>query len=167
MNATVHIRYCRRCIMPETKPDLFIDAEGVCNACRSYERRQAIDWTRRGQELMEILDRYRSTDKTNYDCIVPVSGGKDSTYQTLKMLELGMNPLCINSTTDQLSPIGRRIIPGLRKPSKASQASAKSANPVGIRNSTGSHDDRPTPHMLSAFVFVGDCLFISFMGFCG
>jgi N-acetyl sugar amidotransferase len=110
-----HIRYCRRCIMPDTKPDLFIDAEGVCNACRSYERRQAIDWTKRRQELLEILHRYRSVNRSNYDCIVPVSGGKDSTYQALKMLELGMNPLCVNSTTDQLSPIGRRNIENLKR----------------------------------------------------
>jgi N-acetyl sugar amidotransferase len=112
---TRYIRYCRRCVMPETKPDLFIDAEGVCSACRNYERRQAVDWDARRGELVAILERYRSRDGRNYDCVVPVSGGKDSTFQTLKMLELGMNPLCVNGTTDKLSPIGRRNIENLQR----------------------------------------------------
>ena len=109
------IRYCQRCIMPDTKPDLFFDAEGVCSACRSFERRSDSDWEVRKQELVSILDRYRSKEGSNYDCIVPVSGGKDSTFQTLRMLELGMNPLCITATTDQLSALGRRNIENLKK----------------------------------------------------
>ena len=109
------IRYCKRCVMPETKPDLYIDNEGVCSACRSFEQRKAVDWGKRRQELLAILNRYRSRDGSNYDCIVPVSGGKDSHYQTIRMLELGMNPLCVTATTDMLSPIGRRNIENLKR----------------------------------------------------
>lgn len=109
------IRYCRRCIMPETKPDLFIDAEGICSACRSFEQRKEVNWDVRKQELESILGRYRSKDGKNYDCIVPVSGGKDSTFQALRMLELGMNPLCVTATTDHLSDLGRRNIENLKK----------------------------------------------------
>jgi N-acetyl sugar amidotransferase len=101
--------------MPETKPDLFIDAEGICSSCRSFERRTAVDWGVRKRELQEILDRYRSRDGRGYDCIVPVSGGKDSTFQTLRMLELGMNPLCVTATTDHLTGLGRRNIENLKK----------------------------------------------------
>ena len=108
------IRYCSRCVMPETKPDLFIDADGVCNACHSYQRRAIVDWDARRRELTAILERYRSHDGSNYDCVVPVSGGKDSTFQTLKMLELGMRPLCVNGATDKLSDIGRRNIDNLK-----------------------------------------------------
>ncbi|MEB3828474.1 N-acetyl sugar amidotransferase [Phormidium sp. CCY1219] len=108
------IRYCNRCVMPETKPDLFIDAEGVCSACRYIEKRQAVDWKSRKQELLEVLGRYKSKNGSNYDCIVPVSGGKDSHFQVIRMLELGMNPLCITSTTDKLSDIGRRNIENLK-----------------------------------------------------
>ncbi|MBI4511829.1 MAG: N-acetyl sugar amidotransferase [Deltaproteobacteria bacterium] len=108
------IRYCRRCVMPETKPDLFIDAEGICSACRNYERRKEIDQASRKQELQKILERYRSKNGSNYDCIVPVSGGKDSHYQALRMRELGMNPLCVTATTDKLSPLGRRNIENLK-----------------------------------------------------
>jgi N-acetyl sugar amidotransferase len=100
--------------MPATKPDLHIDGAGVCSACRSYEHRAEIDWDLRASELQSILDRYRSHDGSNYDCVIPVSGGKDSTYQVLRMLELGMNPLCVTSTTDKLSDIGRRNIENVK-----------------------------------------------------
>jgi len=63
---------------------------------------------------MEILERYRSKDGSNWDCIIPVSGGKDSHFQTIKMLELGMNPLCVTGTTCDLSEIGRRNIENLK-----------------------------------------------------
>jgi len=109
------IRYCTRCLLPETKPDLQLDAQGVCSACRCFEQRPQIDWEKRRQELISILDRYRSQDGTNYDCIVPVSGGKDSTFQVLKMLELGMNPLCVTATTDDLSALGRKNIENIKK----------------------------------------------------
>jgi N-acetyl sugar amidotransferase len=101
--------------MPETKPDLLIDEEGVCSACRSFETRQAVDWGARKTELLKILDRYRSRDGSDYDCIVPVSGGKDSHYQTIRLLELGMNPLCVTATTCMLSDIGRRNIENLKQ----------------------------------------------------
>lgn len=100
--------------MPSTKPDLQFDAEGVCSACRSYEHRAHVDWDARRRELDVVLAEYRSKDGSNYDCIVPVSGGKDSTCQTLRMLELGMNPLCVTATTDQLSDLGRRNIENLK-----------------------------------------------------
>ena len=100
------IKYCKRCCLPSTKPHLSFDEEGICNACRNYENRKSVDWDERKAELMEILDRYRSKDHSNWDCIIPVSGGKDSTYQVITMLELGMNPLCVTATTCDLTPIG-------------------------------------------------------------
>jgi len=107
--------YCKKCVMPSTKPDLHIDEEGVCNACRSYENRKEVDWDLRKKELLQILDRYRSKDGTNWDCIVPVSGGKDSTFQVVQMLQLGMNPLCVTATTCDLTEIGRRNIENIKK----------------------------------------------------
>jgi N-acetyl sugar amidotransferase len=108
------IQYCQRCVMPDTKPDLFIDGEGVCSACRSFEGRGDVDWDARMDELRALLDRYGSPEGSNYDCLIPVSGGKDSTYQVLRILELGKNPLCVTATTDKLSPIGRRNIENLK-----------------------------------------------------
>ncbi len=100
--------------MPHTKPDLHIDDDGVCNACRSFEARKQVDWESRKIELLQVVDRYRSKDGSNWDCIVPVSGGKDSTYQVVRMLQLGMNPLCVNATTCDLSDIGRRNLDNLK-----------------------------------------------------
>jgi len=100
--------------MPNTRPDLQLDTEGICNACRSYERRKVINWDERKKELLQILEKYRQSDDSNWDCIVPVSGGKDSTYQVVRMLQLDMNPLCVTSTTCDLSDIGRKNIENLK-----------------------------------------------------
>ncbi|WP_271008561.1 N-acetyl sugar amidotransferase [Paucibacter sp. B51] len=108
------LKYCSRCVMPHTKPDLHIDEDGVCNACRAYEQRREVDWDARRVELMNLLQRYRRNG-SNWDCIVPVSGGKDSTYQVIRMLQLGLNPLCVTSSTCDLSEIGRRNIENLKR----------------------------------------------------
>lgn len=108
------IKYCKKCVMPNTKPNLRFDEEGVCNACRNFENRKEINWEERKKSLEKILNRCRSKDGSNWDCIIPVSGGKDSTFQVIKMLELGMNPLCVTSTTCNLTEIGRRNIENLQ-----------------------------------------------------
>ena len=100
--------------MPDTKPDLKLDEQGVCNACRAYERRKEVDWDARRAELPALLDKYRSKNGSNWDCIVPVSGGKDSTFQVIRMLQLGLNPLCVTATTCDLSDLGRRNITNLK-----------------------------------------------------
>jgi N-acetyl sugar amidotransferase len=100
--------------MPDTKPDLFLDEEGVCSACRSYEKRKEVNWDLRLEELKKLLDRYKNKDCSRWDCIVPVSGGKDSTTQVIRMLQLGMNPLCVTATTCDLSDIGRKNIQNIK-----------------------------------------------------
>jgi N-acetyl sugar amidotransferase len=100
--------------MPHTKPDLHIDDEGVCNACRSMDKRKEVDWAQRKIELTEVLAKHRRNG-SNWDCIVPVSGGKDSTYQVIRMLQLGLNPLCVTSHTCDLSDIGRANIENLKR----------------------------------------------------
>jgi N-acetyl sugar amidotransferase len=108
------LSYCVRCVMPSTKPDLYIDEQGVCNACRAYEGRKNVDWAARKNELTSILEKYKSKDG-GWDCIVPVSGGKDSTFQVIRVLQLGLNPLCVTSSTCDLSPIGRDNIENLKR----------------------------------------------------
>ena len=114
-SSTRTIRYCRRCVMPETKPDILFDADQVCSACRNFAAREDIDWDIRKRQLLEIVERYRSHDNTRHDCIVPVSGGKDSHFQLLRLLELGLNPLCVTATTDHLTDIGRRNIENMKR----------------------------------------------------
>nr|WP_298690561.1 N-acetyl sugar amidotransferase [uncultured Dongia sp.] len=109
------MRYCKLCLYPETKPDLSFDADGVCNACSNFKFRAEVDWDQRKDEFLRVVEKYRSKNGSNYDCLVPVSGGKDSTYQLLRLLEVGMNPLCVTATTDDLSDIGRRNIENTKK----------------------------------------------------
>ena len=109
------MRYCTKCLYPETKPDLWFDDHGVCNACNNFSSRVAVDWDKRLEELKSVVARYRNTGGSNYDCIVPVSGGKDSHYQLIRLLELGLNPLCVTATTDDLSSIGRRNIENMKR----------------------------------------------------
>ena len=109
------LTYCRRCVMPDTKPDLLLDGEGVCNACRNYENRAIVDGDARARELEAVFARYRRKDGGNWDCIVPVSGGKDSTFQVVQVLRLGMNPLCVTATTCDLTEIGRRNIDNIKR----------------------------------------------------
>lgn len=110
----MRIRYCVNCVMPATKPDLPFDADGVCGACRNFERRREIDWGVRAEEFADIVDRYRDGSHAKWDCIIPVSGGKDSTAQVLKVLEYGLRPLCVTSTTCDLSELGRANIENLK-----------------------------------------------------
>lgn len=102
---------CRTCVMPSTRPDTqFIDGE--CTACISYRKRASIDWTAREQELRSIL----ATAKPNgsgYNCIAASSGGKDSHWITLKLIELGARPLVVTATTCMLTEIGRHNIDNL------------------------------------------------------
>jgi N-acetyl sugar amidotransferase len=108
------LTYCVRCFLPSSKPDLYFDSSGVCSACTHFHERPNINWSKREIELLEILSKYRQSDG-NWDCIVPVSGGKDSTFQVIKMLELDMNPLCVTATTCDESDLGRKNINNLKE----------------------------------------------------
>jgi N-acetyl sugar amidotransferase len=105
--------FCTNCLLPSTKPDLYFNESQKCGACLAFEKRSEIDWNGRQEEFLSIVERYKRN--SIWDCIVPVSGGKDSTAQVLKMLELGLNPLCVNSRTCDLSPLGRANLENLRK----------------------------------------------------
>jgi N-acetyl sugar amidotransferase len=86
--------FCKKCVMPNTKPDLTFDEMGICDACNTQkDKNENIDWAQREQDFLDIVNKHRSS--SDYDCIIGVSGGKDSTFQTLKVLEMGLNPLCI------------------------------------------------------------------------
>ena len=107
------MKRCRLCIYPTSRPDTnFVD--GICSGCRSYAERKNIDWNARFDDLKALLSDAKLR-KAPYDCAVPVSGGKDSTYQVLKMIELGARVLAVNSGTDMLSDIGRRNLDNLKR----------------------------------------------------
>ena len=91
------MRYCKRCVMPDTRPGMKFDEEGVCYPCRNYERRKLVSWDARWKELEELVAKYRGKNGDYYDCIIAASGGKDSHFQTHIFKEkLGMNPLLVS-----------------------------------------------------------------------
>jgi len=87
---------CARCLLPDTKPGLKFNENGICSACQHVEQKKYIDYKKRYQELTEISMKYKNTEG-KYDCIIPVSGGKDSTFQVYIMKnKLNMNPLLVH-----------------------------------------------------------------------
>ena len=94
-NMKPDIRRCTRCIMPDTRPGIRFNSDGVCYPCFNMEKRKDIDWEHRQIKLHHICDKYRK--KNGFpDCVIPSSGGKDSIFQTYIMKELyDMNPILI------------------------------------------------------------------------
>ena len=91
------IRYCRKCVEPDTRPDCVFDEDSVCFPCRYREQFDDIDWASRRREIEEIAEWGRSKSTSGYDCIIGVSGGKDSLRQSLYARdELGLKPLLIS-----------------------------------------------------------------------
>lgn len=93
------MKVCKRCVNPETRPNIYFDEEGVCPVCRFEEQKKGkrIDWDARAEELKEITDWGKANSKSTYDCIVTVSGGKDSTKQAVYARDvLNLNPLLVS-----------------------------------------------------------------------
>lgn len=89
------LKKCTKCGLPETYETIEFDSEGVCNICRQKEYRdENIDWATRKANLTELIEQYRG--KYDYDCIIPFSGGKDSTYTLLYLIkQYKIKPLVI------------------------------------------------------------------------
>lgn len=106
------MKYCTKCVMPATKPDLHFDEDGVCDACNSQiAKNDRIDWAGREQEFLNIIKANKT--HADYDCIIGVSGGKDSTFQVIKVLELGLNPLCVCFEPSIPTTVGRKNLENL------------------------------------------------------
>ncbi len=104
------VKFCTKCIMSNQRPTSAIefkhtkdskkttmnfDEKGVCDACKTAEIKDNIDWGMREEELVKLLDKHRKNDGS-YDCLVPGSGGKDSAYQAhVLKYKYGMNPLTV------------------------------------------------------------------------
>jgi len=105
------LKYCTRCCMPETNEGMQFDSMGICLACRSSEQKMHIDWTKREKIFRTIIDQYRALAKTNgnYDCMVPISGGKDSWFQLHVITKVyGLKPLAVTSSHNWFSEAGKR-----------------------------------------------------------
>ncbi len=102
-----HLQYCVRCCIPQTQEGVIFDELGVCQACQSAEQKIHIDWTQREQVLRGILDNAKAKAGNNYDCIIPISGGKDSTFQLHVLTQVyGMKPLAVTFSHNWFSETG-------------------------------------------------------------
>ncbi len=92
----MELHRCTRCVMPETHETIMYDNKGVCSVCRQHEvKHEKVDWEQKERDFASIVERYKG--KGSYDCIVPVSGGKDSTYILYTMVtKYKVRPLVVS-----------------------------------------------------------------------
>lgn len=108
MNDKVNVFRCTNCLNMSTRPRIGFDDQGRCNACVWGERKKTIDWSSRERELHELLAKHKRTDG-RFDCIVPVSGGKDGSYVAYNLKhKYGMNPLAVTVTPALALELGNR-----------------------------------------------------------
>ena len=107
------MRWCKKCVLPDSRPNLVIGRDGICNACKSHAQKAEINWESRRTSLLRVIEAAK--EKSNgYDCLIPVSGGKDSTWQVVKCLELGLKPLTVTWRPPGRTAIGQRNLDNLR-----------------------------------------------------
>lgn len=108
--------YCRRCVYPANHPlGLTFDEAGVCSGCRVHEEKDELDWKARENLLKDILDGYRDRSGGRYDCIVPVSGARDSFFIVdLVRRKYGMTPLLVSYNAHYNTRLGIRNLARLR-----------------------------------------------------
>lgn len=104
--------YCKLCVIPDTRPNIEIGPDGVCNACQSHGTKQEIEWAKREAAFREVVAHAKARSQ-GYDCLIPVSGGKDSTWQVVQCLEYGLNPLAVTWKTPARTAIGTRNLENL------------------------------------------------------
>lgn len=110
------MKYCSKCIMPATRPGLKLNKEGVCSACLWQDTKQTINWEERKLEFIEIANWAKQTTKSAWDCVLGVSGGKDSTWQAMQLRdEFGLNPLLVQYVSSDGNEIGRYNMENLTK----------------------------------------------------
>lgn len=108
------MKWCRTCLLPDTRPHLVIGDDGICNACQSHATKPTIDWSARRRQLDSVVAAAKAQAQPNgYDCLIPVSGGKDSTWQTIQCLELGLKPLAVTWKPPARTQIGQRNLENL------------------------------------------------------
>jgi len=103
------MKYCKNCLQPDTRPNTKFTSDGVCPACNYFEKLSTVDWQERYEILEELLESFPRNPKQKFDCIIGVSGGKDSTRQALWVRDkLGLKPLlaCLTYPPEQVTERG-------------------------------------------------------------
>lgn len=110
------MKYCTNCVQPDTRPNSRFSPNGLCPACVYFESLKEVDWDDRAQILTDLISTFPKPKRSHFDCIIGVSGGKDSTRQALWVRDkLGLNPLlaCLSYPPQQITDRGASNISNL------------------------------------------------------
>jgi N-acetyl sugar amidotransferase len=114
-NRKSKIQFCSNCVYPASSAvPLAFDEKGVCSGCRTATQRKEVDWDHRKMRFERLIDQYRSKNGSNYDCIIPVSGGKDSYYQIHVIKSYGLKPLLVTYHGNNYTPTGMKNLLNMR-----------------------------------------------------
>jgi len=105
------VKYCARCVTPYNRPNIRFDDAGGCN-CAAGECPKAVDWDARAAAFCTLVKETKARQAA-YDCIIPVSGGKDSTWQVVTCLEHGLRPLAVTSRPPRRTALGEKNLRNL------------------------------------------------------
>jgi len=109
------LKYCANCVLPDTRPGIVLDEVGVCGPCSDLNSKQEnINWEKREQEFQRLV-AFSKHNSNGYDCLIPVSGGKDSTWQVVRCLEHELNPLAVTWKTPGRTKLGSENLDNLVK----------------------------------------------------
>jgi N-acetyl sugar amidotransferase len=101
-----NLKWCSNCVSMSTRPRIGFDENGKCNACQWSEKKRTLNWDKRKEKLKNILHDQKLKNHT-YDCLVPVSGGKDGSYVAYQLKHVyNMNPLCVTIQPPLASDLG-------------------------------------------------------------
>ena len=106
--------YCSKCLLPNTRPRISISLKDkICDACNNHLKKKTINWSLRKFFFLSLVKKIKKSNKSRYDCLIPVSGGKDSHWQVMTCLKYGLNPLCITFAPSSKNSIGERNLQNL------------------------------------------------------
>jgi len=103
------MKYCKKCLQPDTRPNTIFTEDGICPACNYFDKLGQVDWQERTEILLDIAKDYPKSNRHDFDCIIGVSGGKDSVRQAVFVRDkLGLNPLlaCLSYPPEQVTQRG-------------------------------------------------------------
>lgn len=121
------MKYCKTYLQPDTRPGVVFQDDGVCPACRyAFDEFPKIDWNDRYRQLVKIASWAKKNAGDGFDCVIGVSGGKDSSFQAYYAKEkLGLKPLLVNCAPDNISDVGRHNLENLVQLSKIYESQAQ------------------------------------------
>lgn len=108
------MKFCNNCVLPDTRPEIEINEDGICSACKRHKKNFNIDWKARKRQFLNLRKQIKKSAR-NYDCLIPVSGGKDSTWQVSLCIKYGLKPLTFTYKPILRTEIGKKNLENLLK----------------------------------------------------